>query len=195
MRYMNEKHIAQFEARLEQLVEGDEVTPEQKSKIWSELERLVGDPGSTRAYTLAQAFIDQREWARAIPLLEGYIQNALSSNRDEYHASAVDDLFDAYSHAGDWQKAEKLLRSRKELLQVSYSQRLGKIAVAAAQQGAPNEAMRLWRQSSNLDRRQLGALPELARAGVKPQLLAMYSQMKKDDPQSSTPDQALRLLQ
>jgi hypothetical protein len=55
--------------------------------------------------------------------------------------------------------------------------------------------MRLWRLSANLDRRLLEALPELARAGVKPQLLAMYSQMKKDDPQSSTPDLALRLLQ
>lgn len=183
------------ERLIEQLVEGDEVTPEQKAKIWSELERLVNHPGSTRAYTLAQALIGEKEWARVIPLLEGYVQNAPSSDPDGYHASAVDDLFDAYNHTGDWQKAEKLLRSRKELSEGSYSQRLGRIAVAAAQQGAPNEAMRLWRLSSNLDRRQLEALPELARAGVKPQLLAMYSQMKKDDPQSSAPDLALRLLQ
>jgi hypothetical protein len=180
---------------MEALVDGDEVTTGQKDRIWSALERLVSNPGSTRAYRLAQALISEKEWARAIPLLEGYVQNVPSSDTDGYKASAVGDLFDAYTHVGDWQKAEKLLRSRKEFLEGSYSQRLGKIAVAAAQQGAPNEAMRLWRLSSNLDRRELAGLPELARAGVKPQLRAMYAQMKKDDPDSTIPDMALRLLQ
>jgi len=72
---------------------------------------------------------------------------------------------------------------------------LAQVAVVAAQQNAINDAMRLWRMSTNLDRRNIETLPEIARTNARPQLLAMYRQMKKDDPVSTIPDLALRLLQ
>jgi hypothetical protein len=71
---------------------------------------------------------------------------------------------------------------------------LAEVAIAAAQQNATDDAMRLWRMSTNLDRRNLDALPQLAATKVRPQLIAMYSQMKIDDPLSPIPDLALKLL-
>jgi len=71
---------------------------------------------------------------------------------------------------------------------------LGEVAVVAAQQNATDEAMRLWRMSTNLDRRNLDALSQLAATRVRPLLIAMYSQMKTDDPASTIPDLALKLL-
>jgi hypothetical protein len=55
--------------------------------------------------------------------------------------------------------------------------------------------MRLWRKSTNLDRRNLEKLAQLAQTNARPQLVEMYSNMKKDDPQSPIPDLALKLLQ
>ena len=71
---------------------------------------------------------------------------------------------------------------------------MAEIAVAAAQQNALDDAMRLWRMSTNLDRVNLDALPQLAATKLRPQLVAMYSHMKKDDPMSNIPDLALQLL-
>lgn len=48
--------------------------------------------------------------------------------------------------------------------------------------------------STNLDRRNLEALSQLAQTKTRPQLLAMYSQMKKEDPLSTIPDLAVKLL-
>lgn len=72
---------------------------------------------------------------------------------------------------------------------------LAEIAVAAAQANAIDDAMRLWRKSANIDRRNLDPLAQLAQTKLKPQLLAMYSQMKKEDPLSTIPDSALQILQ
>jgi hypothetical protein len=56
--------------------------------------------------------------------------------------------------------------------------------------------MRLWRLSANEDRRaMMRNLSQLAQTSAKPELLKFYAQMKKEDPDSSIPDMALRLLQ
>ena len=55
--------------------------------------------------------------------------------------------------------------------------------------------MRFWRLSANLDRREMSSLSQLAQTSARPELLKLYAQMKKDDPDSSIPDMALRLLQ
>jgi hypothetical protein len=50
--------------------------------------------------------------------------------------------------------------------------------------------MRLWRKSTNLDRRNLEILAQLAQTKAQPQLVEMYSNMKKEDPGSTIPDLA-----
>lgn len=180
---------------VEAVTEGDEVSAEQKKKIWSELERRVTHPGSMRAYTLAQVMIASKQWPRAITLLEGYIKNALPSNWGGYQRGAVEDLLNAYARNGDWRAAEKLVFAEKDLFWESLPAKLGTIAVAAEKQGATNDAIRLWRLGANLDRRVISDLSQLAQTSARPELLKFYSQMKKEDPESVIPDMALRLLQ
>jgi hypothetical protein len=88
-----------------------------------------------------------------------------------------------------------LLFAQKDSCWRDLPKALAEVAIVAAQQNATDDAMRLWRISTNLDRRNLEALEQLAHTKARPQLLAMYSQMKKDDPLSTIPDLALRLLQ
>jgi Tfp pilus assembly protein PilF len=103
-------------------------------------------------------------------------------------------LFTAYCRSGQWRPAEKLLIAQKDSLWRELPKALADVAIVAAQHNATDEAMRLWRMSTNLDRRNLEALAQLAQTQAKPQLLEMYSKMKKDDPLSTIPDVALRLL-
>jgi hypothetical protein len=183
------------ELLVEDVTDREGVSLEQKQKIWSELERRVTHPGSVRAYTLAQVMIANKQWPRAITLLEGYIKNALPSNWEGYEPAAMRDLLDAYAQRRDWRAAEKLLLGERDLFWESLPADLGKVALAAGKQGATNDAMRLWRLSANLDRRAMRNLSQLAQTSARPELLKFYAEMRKEDPDSSIPDMALRLLQ
>ena len=180
---------------IEGVVNRDDVPADLKEKIWSSLEPLVREPGSTRAYHLAVAMKNSNEWQRAIPLFRGYIEHALPSNWEGYKTDAISELFTAYCRTKQWQAAEKFLFSNKDSFWRVLPSALAEVAVVAAEQNAIDDAMRLWRMSTNLDRRNLDFLPRLAQTKAKPQLLAMYSKMKLEDPLSTIPDLALRLLQ
>jgi tetratricopeptide (TPR) repeat protein len=156
---------------------------------------VVRDPGSTRAYRLAESLQHGEQWQRAIPFWRGYIEHARPTNWEGYKSDAVTSLFTAYCRTKQWQAAEKLLSAQPEVFWRVLPKALGEVAIVAAQQNAIDDAMRLWRMSTNLDRRNLEALSQLAQTNAKPQLLAMYSKMKQEDPQSTIPDLALRLLQ
>ncbi|HKP38338.1 MAG TPA: hypothetical protein VJT71_15875 [Pyrinomonadaceae bacterium] len=178
---------------IEDVADRESVTPDEKDKIWSALESLVTTPGSTRAFRLAEAMGNSNAWRRAIPLLRGYVEQR-PLNR-EWDSDSFTYLLDAYLETDDWQSAEKYLFAQKEILWRSMPGALTRMAMIAAQRGAHNEAIRLWKLSANIDRRNMQSLSLLAQTGAKPRLIAMYSQMKKDDPQSAIPDRALRLLQ
>jgi hypothetical protein len=179
---------------IEDVVRQDEVSSDLKEKIWSRLEPLARDPGSTRAYQLAQAMTADDQWQRAIPLLRGYIEHAYPTNWEGYKTEAMSDLFTAYCRTKQWQAAEKLLLAQPKSMWRSLPQALAEVAIVAAQQNEIDDAMRLWRMSTNLDRRNLESLPQLAQTNARPQLLAMYLQMKKEDPLSTVPDLALQIL-
>jgi Tfp pilus assembly protein PilF len=106
----------------------------------------------------------------------------------------MSDLFTAYCRTKQWQAAEKLLFAQPNSMWRSLPQALAEVAIVAAQQNEIDDAMRLWRMSTNLDRRNLESLPQLAQTNARPQLLAMYLQMKKEDPLSTVPDLALQIL-
>ncbi len=180
---------------IEHIVRRDQLPPDAIEKIWSSLESIVRDPGSMRAYRLAEALQSSNEWQRAIPLWRGYIEHARPTNWEGYKADAITALFTAYCRTKQWQAAEKLLTANQDVFWHVLPRSLGEVAVVAAQENAIDDAMRLWRMSSNLDRRNLEPLSQLAQTNAKPQLVAMYSKMKQEDPQSTIPDLALRLLQ
>ena len=147
-----------------------------------------------RAFLLADAMQDTEEWQRAIPLWRGYIEHAHPTNWEGYKREAISNLFTAYCKTKQWRAAEKFLMSQRDLLWRDLPKALAEVAVVAAQQNAIDDAMRLWRMSTNLDRLNLEALNELARTSAKPLLLAMYTKMKTEDPHSTIPDLALRIL-
>lgn len=178
-----------------EIVNRDQVSSELKARFWSGLESLARDPGSTRAYFLADVMQNSSEWQRAIPLLRGYIEHANPGNWEGYKSAAIRSLFTAYCKTKQWQAAEKLLLAHPDEFWHVWPHSFATVAVVAAQQNAIDDAMRLWRMSTNLDRRNLEILPQLAETKAKPQLVAMYSKMKKEDPLSAIPDAALRLLQ
>jgi hypothetical protein len=174
------------------LLNGEDVPSDLKEKTWSNLQLLVRHPGSTRAFSLAEAMTNSAEWQRAIPIWRGYIEYA--SLEEGYKSRAISQLFTAYCRTKQWQAAEKFVLAQKDLLWRTLPSALAEVAVVAAQQNATEDAMRLWQMSTNLDRRNLETLPQLAQTNARPQLLAMYMNMKKEDPLSVIPDLALRLL-
>jgi tetratricopeptide (TPR) repeat protein len=180
---------------IEDIVHREEVPSELKQKIWSSLEALVRDPGSSRAYHLADAMQNSDEWQRAIPLWRGYIKHASPTSWEGYKSNAITNLFRAYCRTKQWQAAEKILLDQQDEFWRVLPSALAEVALVAAQQNALADAMRLWRKSTNLDRRNLETLAQLAQTKARPQLVEMYSNMKKEDPGSTIPDLALRLLQ
>lgn len=180
---------------IQNVVHREEVPSELRDEIWSRLEPIVYEPGSARAYHLGEAMKNSGEWRRAIPLLRGYIRDALPENWEGYKSDAVSALFTAYCRTKQWWLAETLLLSQRELLWRALPNSLAEVAVVAAEENAIDDAMRLWQMSTNLDRRNLDHLSRLAQTKAKPHLQAMYSKMKSDDPLSTIPALALQLLQ
>ena len=176
------------------IIRGDEVSASEKEAIWNALEKLVADPGSSRANYLAEAMADDEAWDRALRLWLAYLK---SDKTDQYisRGKIVRRVIDGFCQRGKWQAAEEFLFKNLDESWKSLEQNLGMVAASAAQQGATNDAMRLWRLKANLDRRDLTGLKELVRTTAKSQLRDFYSQMGKDDPQTTMAQLALASLQ
>jgi hypothetical protein len=167
---------------------------EKRERVWNQLTALARRDILNRAYSLADAMIDQKEYRKAVPLLEAALkiapedfQGGLNFNR-EYVERA---LFDAYIESGDWRSAEKMFLGGYKY----WGNELGRIAVSAARNGNTAEAVRLWKLNANSNRGNLSGLEELAKTGAKPFLREFYLEMKKRDALTDVPDKALRLLQ
>ncbi len=105
---------------------------------------------------------------------------------------AVNNLFCAYLEAGEWQVAEKMLFEREDLTGGQLIYDLSRWRWRRRARALSNDAVRLWSMKSNLDRRSVGGLIELAATKAREPLRAMYERMKKKDPLSFVPDTALK---
>jgi hypothetical protein len=183
---------------IEKIVCRERVAPARKADYWTQLEELTKSGAASRSYHLATAMLSCDEPRRAVPLLVGFLKH-VRERRDEGDAfwedQAVNALFSAYLDAGNWQAAEKLLLEQKDLTGRQLIYDLSRVAQAAARAGAISDAVRLWSTKSNLDRRHLEGLGELAATNAREPLREMYARMKKKDPLSFVPDLALKLLQ
>lgn len=189
--YMDERLI-------EHVVCREKLSPARKAEYWSQLETLAKNGAPSRAYYLAVNMISCNEPRRAIPLLTDYLRrfNEQPGERDEsLKSQAVENLFSAYVNAGLWKAAEKLVFEREGLTQTRLLYDVSRIALAAARVGAINDAVRLWRVKSNLDRRLLIELDQLSKTAAREPLRRMYVEMKRKDPLSFVPDAALSILQ
>ena len=183
---------------IEDIVCRENVTPEQKASYWTQLEGLTKVGAPSRSYFLADTMLSCKEPRRAIPLLIGFLKY-VKERRNEgvayWEEHAVDNLFNAYLEAGEWQVAEKMLFERAGLTGRRLIYSLSRVAVSAARMGALQDALRLWSLKSNLDRRQLEGLSELSQTKAREPLREMYERMKKKDPLSFVPEMALKILQ
>jgi hypothetical protein len=101
-------------------------------------------------------------------------------------------LFKAYLAENDWRAAENLLLS-KDAQNAGF--RLAAVAEAAARGNAFTDAVRLWKLQANLNRRNLNNLETLARyEQIKIALRDFYQQMRRREPHSPIPSEALEKL-
>jgi tetratricopeptide (TPR) repeat protein len=183
---------------IEDIVCASDFTDEQKALYWSRLEPLAKTGSPSRALQLAGAMSFCRAPRRAVPLLIDYLRR-IKEEPDEstafWEEQALGSLFSAQLESGDWKAAEQLLRERAELAGGQLIYNLSRVAKAAARAGAIDDAVRLWRRKSNLDRRHLEGLTELAATKAREPLRQLYTRMKQQDPLSFVPDEALKILQ
>ena len=183
---------ADTEERL--LMHLSEATPagsEARETLWTRATTIASaDP--TRALVLGWVMTRNAADARAIPLLADAEKHAAD---EEQRTRAGFTLFEAYLAVGDWQSAELVWPSaRRQLTPQELSQWFGKIAIAAARAGAADDALRVWRQRTNLDRAELHGLDDMLHAGLREPLIAFYAQLAREDPASSAPARALARL-
>lgn len=164
---------------------------ENRAELWNKLEKLAeGNP--SRQAVLGFVMTRNHESKKAIAHLIAASQKL--SNKDK-KKSCDFNLFEAYLDTGSWQLAEKQWQSAAvQLTPSEIPQWYAKIAVSAARAGAKNDAMRIWRKKDALDRNYLEPISELAKFGLKNELLAYYKQMAKDEPSSSIPLKASKIL-
>jgi hypothetical protein len=165
---------------------------EEQDALWSRAEELAHPADPSRAKTLGWIMTRMNASARAIPLLVRARETLPEGQEKE---SVTLTLLEAYLDIADWKGAEAVWpAARARLAAREIPEWQGRIALAAARAGAKEDALRLWRVKSNLDRSDLRSLPELAGFGLEEQLGNFYRRIGEDDPVSWVPATALQLL-
>ena len=153
---------------------------EQAADPWERAEALARDRDPSRALVLGWVMTRRDATSRAIPWLKSAWQRL---ERPEERERAGFSLFDAWLALGDWRSAEELWpTARKSLTPKEHSDWLGRVAVAAARAGAQADALRLWKQRTNLDRASTSHLDEMLQAGLGKPLAEFYRTLAAADP-------------
>jgi len=165
---------------------------DRRAELWARAEALVEGADPSRAECLGWVMTRNDEVQRAIPLL---VDARSRFTDDESIGRASFTLFDAFLDLKDWRAAEVLWPSaRSRLTPRELPEWQGRLGILAAKAGDRDDALRLWKQRSNLDLNDLRGLEELANAGLREELEAFYEQLAADDPESVVPGAALHRL-
>lgn len=185
------------------------VTKAQKAAAMNRILTIAASADVENALTFIQTVIGRErsgiDASRIVPLLLRNlekIEKRLSGARlideeEKYEAENLRDkylarLFETYLQANDRRAAEKLIAAGENF---SISDRIRRLVVNAAENGALGEAMRFWKLKANLNRRDLDDLETLARRPeIKQSLKEFYQSMKISETFSPIPDIALRRL-
>ncbi len=104
-------------------------------------------------------------------------------------------LLAACLETGDLESAEQTLRSVRTQLHISELKSwLADLAIAAAEKGDKDNALRLWRKRANVDMNDLGQLDDLVATGMRQRLQAYYADVKNRDPNNRAVEAALARL-
>lgn len=155
-------------------------------------EKLAGNGHFSRAYTLGWIMNRLQFPQRSIPLLE---RATATATDDEARQRASFALLESLLDTGAWQEAEVIFdRAAQQLTAREIPQWHSRLALAAAREGHKADALRLWFRTANVSPMALRGLDELARLGLRDDLLAFYRAMQKEMPASQAPVRALELL-
>jgi tetratricopeptide (TPR) repeat protein len=156
-----------------------QLTGEQAPRSWQRAEGLARDGDPSRAAVLGWVMTRADASARAIAWLKSAWQRLEKPDERERVAFT---LFEAYLDTNDWRSAEEMWPiARQRLTSNELPDWLGRIALSAAVAGDPADALRLWKQRTNLDRGSLKHLDEMLRAGQREPLLAFYHSLAEQD--------------
>lgn len=157
--------------------------PEKRADFWARAERVAGAHAGGRVPVLAWVAHRQGEVLRAVRMLGPVLAQVPEGEARE---TAAVTLFEAGRDAGEWALAESAWPfARRTLGPHETAPWLAGLASAQARAGAADEALRTWAHAANLDRRELSALPDLVRAGLRPRLVAFYEDIAARDPAAS----------
>jgi hypothetical protein len=178
-----------------ELLADKRLSAEQKSFYFSELEKIASRGSLERRLRLAYVFGEIKEHPRRITLLHSYLKQASQNPANKAaRESAARSLFDSYVETADWQSAEKLLLGNQDSFLPNWGNYLERLAICAGQQDSPKDAVRIWLKAVNFNGHSPFGLINLAETPAKPLLREYYVQMKRQDPSSSVPDAALKIL-
>ena len=140
--------------------------------FWRRAEALAKDAHPSRARRIGWVMTRCDAHARALPLL----RDAVARLDDEQERrSALFNLYETHLHLGDWRNAEKLgPRVRPHLTPNEIIEWYSRLALTAARAGDRADALRIWTVRTNLDRGDLRFIDEMAAAGFRKELTALY---------------------
>jgi tetratricopeptide (TPR) repeat protein len=167
---------------------------DQSQQSWQRAEELARDRDPSRSLVLGWVMTRSRASSRGIPWLKSAWQRLEKGRTDERQKAAFN-LFGAYLDVGDWRNAEEVWPvARQQLTATELPDWLGRIALAAARTGEPAEAMRIWKQRTNLDRGSAEHVDVMLQAGLREQLVAFYRSLKEADPDCQSIEPVLKRM-
>jgi tetratricopeptide (TPR) repeat protein len=129
--------------------------------------------------------VEEGQYRRAISLLKVAERER---TRTGHRTQASLSLLQAYTALGESRAADEAWkRAVRSIPRDNVPMLLGQVAVAAAQDGEHDEAMKWWRRRTNFNRDDRRDIEKMLAAGMREEVLEFYGALAKDDPSSDSP--------
>ena len=167
----------------------------QRPAFWAKAEALAGEtPPAAVDYILAQLLAEEGNKAEAAKRMAAAWAR-WTNNDSPSRRQAGPELMRLYVDQGNWEKAEKVLLSLRDVAGFSDERDwLARLAILAAQADSKDDAMRLWQQRAALDLTDCRGLRELASHGLRERLAAYYAGLAQRAPGNRAIAAALKQL-
>ncbi len=187
----------------------EKILPEKKDTVFEQILKITEAKDVKKVWFICDVLnnIEPKYAAQLIPILLKNSQiarkrfiaaNPSGNNFSEFENlkdKYLEVLFDTYLAANDWKSAEKLILDNNLSLRWYSLEWLSMIALKAAQNGAFEDAARIWKLKANIDRNDLENLSSLKSYPATTAILrAFYEKMREEEPYSSVPIKALAIL-
>jgi hypothetical protein len=171
----------------------DQVPSPRLEQALRRAEELAGSENHSRCRTLGWIMNRMGLPQRSIPLLRAAVRTA---GDEESRERATFTLFESLLDVGDWAGAEALFPTASRRLNLhELPEWHSRLALLAAADGYPADALRLWIRTAKASPNTVRGLDRLGALGLRDDLIAFYRAMQKDLPTSRAPARALEVLE